>query len=102
MSPKVHSIKRWKTKKERKKEKEKKPARLKTQKGGLGKSWGQRKEKKRILQDESLEVWFKMNEHKNKSWYKWPMKTSEKMTKKKWDNSSNTWFFSNAYLGETS
>ena len=28
------------------------------------------------------------------------MKTSEKMTKKKWENSSNTWFLSNAYLGE--
>ena len=68
MSPKVHSIKE-------KKKKKKKPARLKTQKGGLGKSQGQRKEaeeekkfgrsyqlgnlkmqpkKKRILQDESL------------------------------------------------
>ena len=34
MSPKVHSIKRWKSKKKKKK----KPARLKTQKGGLGKS----------------------------------------------------------------
>ena len=83
MSPKVHSIKRLKTqrkRKERKKERNKKKlARLKTQKGGLGKSQGQRKEeeeeekkkfgrsyqtgnlkmqpKKRIiLQDESLEV----------------------------------------------
>ena len=62
------------------------PARLKTQKGGLGKGQGERKEeeeeeeigrsyqvgnlkmqpKKRIiLQDESLEVWFNRNEHKN-------------------------------------
>ena len=56
--------------------------------------------KKRILQDESLEVWFKMNEHKNKCWYKWPIKTSEKMTTKKQENSSNTWLLSNAYLGE--
>ena len=56
-----------------KKEKKRKPARLKTQKGGLGKSQGQRKEekmvrsqqienlkmyskKKRILQDESEEL----------------------------------------------
>ena len=75
MSPKVHSIKR---KKKEKKKKKRKPARLKTQKGGLGKSQGQRKEaeeeekkfgrsyqlgnlkmqlKKRIiLQDESLEL----------------------------------------------
>ena len=28
------------------------------------------------------------------------MKTSEKMTTKKWENSSNTWFLSNAYLEE--
>ena len=59
--------------KKKKKRKEKKPARLKTQKGGLGKSQGQRKEekmvrsqqienlkmyskKKRILQDESEEL----------------------------------------------
>ena len=75
-----------KKKKEKKKEK-KKPARIKTQKGSLGKSQGQRKEeeeekkkfgrsyqvgnlkmqpKKRIiLHDESLELWFKRNEHKN-------------------------------------
>ena len=73
--------------KRKKKKKKKKPARLKAQKGGLGKSQGQRKEakeeekkigrsyqlgnlkmqlKKRIiLQDESLEVWFKRNEHTN-------------------------------------
>ena len=71
----------------RKKKKKKKPARLKTQKGGLGKSQGQRKEEEEeeeeigrsyqvgnlkmqpkkiiILQDESLEVWFKRNELKN-------------------------------------
>ena len=34
MSPEVHSIKRWKTTKKKKK----RPAKLKTQKGGLGKS----------------------------------------------------------------
>ena len=75
MSPKVHSIKKKRKEsplgrkpkravqakvrakeKKRKEKKRKKPVRLKTQKGGLGKSWGQRKEKKRILQDESLEV----------------------------------------------
>ena len=56
--------------------------------------------KKIILQDESLEVWFKRIKDKNNCWYKWPMKTSAKMTKKKWENSSNTWFLSNAYLGE--
>ena len=39
MSPKVHSIK--------KKKKKRKPARLKTQKGGLGKSQGQGKKKKK-------------------------------------------------------
>ena len=39
MSPKVHSIK--------KKKKKGKPARLKTQKGGLGKSQGQRKKKEK-------------------------------------------------------
>ena len=70
------------------KKKEKKLARLKTQKGGLDKSQGQRKEEEEeeeeeigrsyqvgnlkmqpkkiiILQDESLEVWFKRNELKN-------------------------------------
>ena len=56
--------------------------------------------KRIILQDESLEVKFKMNKLKNKCWYKWPMKTSEKMATKKWENSSNTWFLSNEYLGE--
>ena len=56
--------------------------------------------KKRILQDESLKDWFKRNEHKNKCWYKWSMKTSENMTKKKLENSFNTWFLSNAYFGE--
>ena len=118
--PKVHSIKEKK-----KKKKKRKPARLKTQKGGLGKVRAKEKKKKkkkkrkigksyqvgnlrmqpkkrRILQDESLEVWLKMNELKSKCWYKWSMKISEKMATKKWENSSNTWFLSNAYLGGTS
>ena len=38
MSLKVHSIKRWKNTKKKKERKKRKPARLKTQKGGLGKS----------------------------------------------------------------
>ena len=47
MSPKVHSIKRWKSKKKKKplgcqkkekRKKKKKPVRLKNQKGGLGRS----------------------------------------------------------------
>ena len=58
--------------KKKDKEKKRKPTKLKTQKGGLSKSYGQRKEKKgkshqvgnlkmqpkkkRILQDESLEI----------------------------------------------
>ena len=58
--------------------------------------------KRRILQDKSLEVWFKMNEFKNKCWYKWTLKTSEKMATKKWENSLNIWFLSNVYLGEIS
>ena len=70
----------------KKKKRKESPTRLKTQKGGLGKGQGERKEeeeeeeigrsyqvgnlkmqpKKRIiLQDESLEVWFNRNEHKN-------------------------------------
>ena len=64
------------------------------------KTWRCNLKKKRILQDESLELWFKRNELTYKCWYKWSMKTSEKMTKKKWENSSNTWFLSNAYLRE--
>ena len=86
-NPKGRSRQKLGPKKKRKRKES--PVRLKTQKGGLGKSWGQRKEeeeeekkikigrsyqvgnlkmqpKKRIiLQDESLEVWFKRNEHKN-------------------------------------
>ena len=66
------SKKKKKKKKTKKKKKKKKPATLKTQKDGLGKNQGQRKEKRgkshqvenlrmqpkkrRILQDESLEV----------------------------------------------
>ena len=55
-NPKGWSRQKLRPKKKIKENKRKKPVRLKTQKGGLGKSQGQRKEKKRILQDESLEV----------------------------------------------
>ena len=76
-NPKGQSRQKLGLKKEKKKKKKRKPARLKTQKGGLDKSQGQRKEekkkrkigksyqvgnlrmqtkKRRILQDESLEV----------------------------------------------
>ena len=39
------------------------------------KTWRCNLKKKRILQDENLELWFKRNELTYKCWYKWPMKT---------------------------